>query len=175
MKKYDIHGSGGKGGGSKETRTPIEDPNNLQSRAIARFIDLLGEGEILGLVDGERSIYFNQIPITDNAGNRTVSGITELRFKPGDPEHSVLQNFPTTESEVVIGGGSGVEMSFENQAPAVAITNTNVDKLRFSFTIPSLSTVDIATGDILKTTVSWKIQIQPSGGNYVDVKTITKT
>lgn len=45
---------GGKSGG--EAHTPVEDPNNLQSVATARVLEIIGEGEIVGLVDGMKSV-----------------------------------------------------------------------------------------------------------------------
>ncbi len=58
--KYDIkdflHGSKDDG-----THVPVEDDNTLMSRAIARFVDLLCEGEVEGLVNGEESIFFGNI------------------------------------------------------------------------------------------------------------------
>ena len=41
----------GAGGGGKKSGGKIT-PNNLQSKARARFVELISEGEIFGLVDG---------------------------------------------------------------------------------------------------------------------------
>ena len=48
-------GGGGKGGGGG-SRTPSTDPDSLNSRSFGRIVDLISEGEIEGLVDGNKSI-----------------------------------------------------------------------------------------------------------------------
>ena len=50
-------GGGGKGGGGGN-KTPHEAKDNLDSKSFARVLDLIGEGEIGGLVDGAKSIFF---------------------------------------------------------------------------------------------------------------------
>ena len=52
----EVVGRGG-GGGGGEPRAPVEGANTLQTRATARVVDLIGEGEMRGLVDGLKSIY----------------------------------------------------------------------------------------------------------------------
>ena len=59
-----IIGSGGNGkGGGGGGGTPHEDKDNLDSKSFARVLDLIGEGEIGGLVDGAKSIFFNNTPL----------------------------------------------------------------------------------------------------------------
>ena len=62
-----IHGSGGggvsKGGGGSQQRTPTEDPSSLFSASYAKIVDLVSEGEIYGLKNGLKSIYFNNTPV----------------------------------------------------------------------------------------------------------------
>ena len=55
-------GGGGKGGGGGGG-TPHEEKDNLDSKSFARILDLIGEGEISGLVDGAKSIFFNNTPL----------------------------------------------------------------------------------------------------------------
>ena len=67
-----IRGSGG-GGGSKGgggNRTPTEEKDSLQSVQYAKVLDLLSEGPIQGLDDGDKSIYLDGTPILDSAGNK---------------------------------------------------------------------------------------------------------
>ena len=66
--KKPIRGAGGgKGGGGGSA--PTEDPNTLHSTGSAQVIDLVSEGEIEGLVDGAKSIFFDDTPLQDSAGN----------------------------------------------------------------------------------------------------------
>ena len=58
-----IRGSGGKGGGGGQS--PKEDDNTLFSASKARIIDLVSEGEIVGLLEGSKSIFLNETPLQD--------------------------------------------------------------------------------------------------------------
>jgi predicted phage tail protein len=53
---------GGKGGGGS-ARAAQEDPNTLKSVATAHVIDLVSEGEIVGLANGLQSVFFDGVPI----------------------------------------------------------------------------------------------------------------
>ena len=68
-------GGGGKGGGGG-ARTPQEAPNTLRAKTTAYLIDVLGEGEIVGLVDGARSIYFDDTPLMNPDGSVNFRGVT---------------------------------------------------------------------------------------------------
>jgi len=159
---------GSKGGSQDKVRTPIEDENTLQSRAIARFIDLIGEGEVEGLVDGEQSVYFDNVPIRNAADAYNFDGLA-IEFKPGAPDHIPLKEYPVSESEI------SVETKIFVAGPLTKlIPDPDVDDVRLTFTIPSLFTVNSTNGDIKKTTVTWQIYIKPSGGNFIFVKELSK-
>lgn len=57
----DLTLAGSKGGGSKP-RPSVEAPDSLQSTAYARILDLVSEGEIVGLKNGKRSVFLNETP-----------------------------------------------------------------------------------------------------------------
>ena len=54
-------GGGGKGGGGS-ARVAQEAPDSLRSKAYARVVDLISEGEIEGLVTGLQSVYLDDTP-----------------------------------------------------------------------------------------------------------------
>lgn len=65
-------------GGSKKQRAPREAPDSLVSIAYARLVDLVSEGEIEGLVNGESSIYLDETPagsgaFPDSAGSSATA------------------------------------------------------------------------------------------------------
>jgi len=153
----------------KEPRTPIEDPNTLQSRAVAKFVDLISEGEIEGLVNGEESVYFNNIPIRDGENSYNYQGAS-YEFKPGSPDGVSLRDYPTSESEI------SVDIHVVKTVGSIvrAITDTDVDDLRLTFTIPSLFSVNSKNGDIQKTSVAWNVDIRTQGGQYIRAATISK-
>lgn len=156
-------------GDSQEVRTPIEDPNTLQSRAIARFVDLISEGEIEGLVNGEESIFFNNIPIRNASSEYNFSGLN-IEFKPGAPDGVSLKDYPTSESELSV----DIHVTKDGGAISRNISSPDIDDLRLTFTIPSLFKVKSKNGDILKTSVEWVIDVRQVGGDWVRAKTVKK-
>ena len=50
-------GGGGKGGGGGSSHTPTEADDSLQSKQFANALDLLSEGEIEGLDDGNKHLF----------------------------------------------------------------------------------------------------------------------
>ena len=44
-------------GGSSQARKPVEAPDSLHSTDYARILDLISEGEIVGLVNGLQSVF----------------------------------------------------------------------------------------------------------------------
>ena len=150
-------------------RTPVEEPNTLQSRAVVRFVDLLCEGEIEGLVDGENSIFFNNIPIRNASSEYNFNGISS-EFKPGAPDGVSLKDYPTSESEISV----DTKLSIEAGPVTKNISDPDIDDIKLTFTIPSLFQVNNTNGDILKTSVAWRIDIRQEGGDWQTVKTLEK-
>ena len=63
-------GGGGKGGGGGgSSRSPRTTPDSLDSRQYANVIDLISEGEIEGLVDGNKSIFLNNTQLESATGD----------------------------------------------------------------------------------------------------------
>jgi predicted phage tail protein len=78
-------GGGGKGG---EGHTPEESPNDLLSRARARFLELWSEGEIVGLYKGGQSIFFGDTSLVSDQGEDNFTGVvwvTRLGTADQDP------------------------------------------------------------------------------------------
>lgn len=149
-------GAGGGGGG----RTPVEDPDSLQSRAMVSIIDLLGEGQIGGLVNGAKSIYFNGTPLENNSGTRNFQGVT-FETRSGQQAQTPLSGFPDTESPTAV----GVKVS--KLSPAViTINNSDVDGVRLIVTCPALSFQDADDGDIHGASVSFRFEVSINGGAY---------
>ena len=62
-------GGGGKGGGGGgSSHTPTEENDTLQSVQFASVLDLLSEGEIEGLDDGNKSVFLDNTPIQNPSG-----------------------------------------------------------------------------------------------------------
>ncbi|QGP56851.1 hypothetical protein PsalMR5_04808 (plasmid) [Piscirickettsia salmonis] len=97
--KKNIHGAGGGGGkGGGSTHTPTEAPNTLSTNAVITLVDLLGEGEIEGLVNGAQSVYFDDTPLQNADGSYNFEGVT-LKSNNGTPSQDYLPGFAESASE----------------------------------------------------------------------------
>lgn len=156
-------GGGGKGGGGSSS-TPVEAPDSLRSRAFARVIDLIGEGEIEGLATGDmRSIYLDQTPIMNDDGTFNFSGVT-IATRNGTQGQTYIPGFPDIEAE------NGVAVQVTNAVPVVrTITSSVYSQARVTLSVPQLSSVDLSNGDTNGSSVEIAIDVQSSGGSYTQV------
>jgi len=156
-----VSGSGGgKGGGDIGVVGAREDANDLQSTTMARVIDLLGEGEIVGLVDGARSIFLNETPLVGPDGAANFPGVT-WQQRTGLPDQPHAEGFTATETEVAV----GVEV--KHDAPVVrTIATPDADAVRVTIRIPALTLQDTSNGNLLRTEVDIAIEVRPANGVY---------
>lgn len=150
-------GGGGKGGGGG--RTPVEDPDSLKSRAYAKVVDLLCEGEIYGLVDGLKSVYLNDTPLQDKAGTYNFKEVS-IETRNGSVLQPALGTLPSVENTVSV----GTEVRYNN--PVVrTIIDPDVDICRVSIRVPNLSHQNIENGDLRGASVSLAVDYQPNGSS----------
>jgi predicted phage tail protein len=160
---------GGKGGGGSRSRAPappVEESDTLSSIQFAEVVDLLCEGPIDGVENGNQGIYLNDTPIesssgTDNFQNFTVNtrnGTQDQTYLPGVTEVSSVFSV-----DIEINQGTLVARS---------INNTNTTRVKFGITIPSLQTFE-TDGDIRGASLSFKFQIQYNGGGFTDLGSYT--
>ena len=165
-----IAGAGGgsarkSGGGS--SKTPTEADDSLQSKQFANVLDLLSEGEIEGLDDGNKSIYLDGTPVEDASGNNNFSGFTIATRNGTQGQTYIPGVFANVESE------TSVSVEVTNASPVTRqITDSDVDRVRVTIQIPSLQSLE-SDGDIVGTSVSISIQVQYNGGGFNTVKTDT--
>jgi predicted phage tail protein len=155
MKDNILHGSGGGGGGKGggSSKTPVEAPNTLQSKTIVKFIDLIGSGEIRGLVDGDKSVYLNDTPLQNSDGTYNFKGIS-YAFRAGTPSQSYVSGFEAAATEV------SVSAKVTKLVPITrTISNENVNRVNVKIRIPALNSIEISTGNTNGTTVAFQIKI----------------
>lgn len=157
--------SGGGGGGGKEAggsgRAPIESPDSLRSRQYARVVDLLSEGEILGLANGLQSIYLNDTPVQNADGSYNFGGVS-WAIRVGTQSQSHIPGFAAVEAE------TAVSVPVEAAAPVVrSISNVNANAVRVTISVPKLTEQNTSNGDLGGTSVSIAIDVQTAGGGYV--------
>jgi len=154
-------GGGGKGGGG--SHTPTEADDTLQSVQFATVLDLISEGEIQGLEDGNKSIFLEDTPVQNADGSDNFSDFTIVTRIGTQTQTHIPGDFGSTQSE------QAVNSEVTNSSPVTrSITDTDVDRVRVTLTIPSLRIVE-DDGDITGHTVSIKIQVQYNGGGFNDV------
>lgn len=155
-------GGGGKGGSKKSQRTPTEAENSLFSTAYAEVVDLLGEGEIGGLVDGDRSIFLNNTPLQSANGSYNFKNVT-VETRNGTQGQDYIPGFDDISSEVAVG------VTVTNPLPVVqTITSTAVNAVRVTISIPGLQEIK-DNGDIKGSKITLAISVQYNGGGYTAV------
>jgi predicted phage tail protein len=155
-------GGGGKGGGSQPT--PREDPNTLRATSTARIIDVLGEGPIVGLVNGARSIYFDGTPLVNPDGSPNFKGVT-WALMAGLPDQHPLPGANAAETEVAVG------VRVRADTPVVrTINSTPLSAVRVKIRIPALSSVDQSSGSIYGTSVAIAIDVKTNTGQWTEVR-----
>lgn len=168
-----VVGSGGSSSSSKGKgsggRAAVEDPDSLQSRALVAILDLLGEGEIGGLVDGARSIFFNDTPLQNVDGSYNYNGVT-WDSRTGTQNQVPMNGF----SEIETPYNEGVQVKTINPH-TVTITNPNADQVRVIVAIPSLTFQDAASGDLRGTSVVYNLSVSTNNGPFVASPNITVT
>ncbi|HAV5328216.1 TPA: hypothetical protein JI049_11110 [Acinetobacter baumannii] len=160
----------GASGGSKSPSVPREDPDNLQSSAYVNIIDLIGEGQIGGLVDNvdgdsltekEKSIFF------DGTRLRHTNG--ELNFA----NVSWAERVGLQRQDYIEGFGEGVETPFYKNVQlksgipsAFTVSNPNADRVRIILAVNSLLSTDRSSGDTYGTSVEFQIKLSINNGPY---------
>lgn len=155
----------GAGGGGKSNQvgghTPSEAPDTLRSRAYAQVLDLVSEGEIEGLANGAQSIYFDETPLQNADGSYNFKNVTWLT-RTGVQAQTYIPGFSAVENE------SAVATEVKYGAPITrTITNANVNAVRVTVSVPTLSFQDPTTGDLGGSAVDIQIQVQTSGAGFV--------
>ncbi|MDH2045650.1 phage tail protein [Acinetobacter johnsonii] len=160
---YPIGGQGGSGGGS----TPSEDPDTLQSHTFVSVIDLLGEGQIGGLVGAdtiqkEKSIYLDGTPMRTNGGTENFKGVSWVE-RTGTQEQSYIDGYGGIETPTSI----NVQLKF-NVPKVISITNSRVDEVRIILAIGGLMVTE-SDGDIRGSSVSFSIGMATNSGASSEV------
>lgn len=150
---------GGKGGSSHKH---YEAPNNLKSVSTAKVLDLISEGEIVGLVDGMRSIYLDDVPLQNADETFNFEGIS-VEMRNGLPDQEFLPGFSSVESFVQVGQPVKHDLSITRR-----INDDNLDAVIVTMEFPNLSRQDTKNGDMLQYSVQFGVRIRADGGVWQD-------
>ncbi|HHK9552416.1 TPA: phage tail protein [Enterobacter sichuanensis] len=151
----------GRKGGSSSSRTPTEQPDDLQSVAKAKILVALGEGEFAGQLTG-KDIYLDGTALENADGSQNFSGVT-WEFRAGTQAQKYIQGIPGTENEISV----GTEVSSAT-AWTRTFTNTQLSAVRLRLKWPSLFKQE-DDGDLVGYSVNYAIDLQMDGGTWQTV------
>ncbi len=151
----------GRKGGSSSSRTPTEQPDDLQSVAKAKILVALGEGEFAGQLTG-KDIYLDGTALENADGSQNFSGVT-WEFRAGTQAQKYIQGIPGTENEISV----GTEVSSAT-AWTRTFTNTQLSAVRLRLKWPSLFKQE-DDGDLVGYSVNYAIDLQTDGDTWQTV------
>ena len=162
-------------------RSPVEQPDTLQSTQIVTIVDAISEGPIEGLVDGDKSIALNYTPLRTPEGTLTYQNVS-WDSRLGTPDQEAYTDIPGAEAEQSV----GVEVT--NLFPKKVgpgsgsvtrqMSNTNATDVRITLMVQGLYEQKLSgdnVGDTVAASISYRIQIKNKNGAIIADKAETKT
>ncbi len=121
---------GGSGGGS--VHTPVEAKESGRSKQLVSITEILSEGEIEGLADGMKSVFFDNTPVQNKDGSFNFNNV-QLDGCLGAQKQDTLNGFDTSQKEI------SVKAQVRQQQPITrTITDNKVSRLRLTLGVQSL-------------------------------------
>lgn len=157
---------GAKGGGkgkSGKQHTPVDYPDTLRSRQVARVLELITAGPIEGLVDGTNSIYLDDTPLSDY-----TSYAWSYDMRLGTTPQDRIDGFPATEVEKVV----NVELTRDFNNVIRSTGTADVDAMRITIGVQALWKLQLSgkkVGDRTGASVTFAIDRRPQGGVWENV------
>jgi len=170
-----IQGAGGKSGGGAK-----EGPNTVRSEAVAKILDLICAGQIYGFVtpsDPLKSIYYDGLPVQNADGSFNNYGV-EVEYTLGTMDQDPIKGFDSVDNTTPVNIQATIAVK-----PSVTVTNTLVDSVLATCTIPALTQSNSKTGALEGTWCSfqWEIKGADEGtwtvayADYISEKFTTST
>ena len=120
----------GKGGGGGHT--PVEAKETGRSKQLIKIVEIISEGEIEGLADGLKSVYFNNTPVQNKDGSFNFNNV-QIEGRVGSQVQDVIAGFNTSEKEISV--GTQVK---KNLPITRTVTDDKVSRLRLTIGVQSL-------------------------------------
>ncbi len=137
--------------------------DNVKSTQIAELVDIISEGECVGLVNGAKDVFLDGTPLQNSDGSYNFERVY-LDWRPGTLTQTPLPGINAVQSE------NTVNVTVLKASPVVrTITSSSVDKCRVTLIAPRLSYQDTSTGDISGSSFEFAIDVKPSGGLFSEV------
>ena len=141
-------GKGGGGGG----HTPFEAKESGRSKQLVKIVEAISEGEVYGLADGMKSIYFDKTPVQNKDGSYNFKNV-QVEGRVGGQVQDLMAGFNTSEKEVGVG-----TLVKKNLPLTRTVTDAKVSRLRLTIGVQSLFKQE-DNGDINGTSVNFIITI----------------
>jgi len=157
-----VRGSGGGGGKGKGGGSGGKDADNtLRSKARVRMIEAISEGEIEGLVNGAKSIYFEQTPLQNPDDSFNFKNVNWTEHK-GLPDEGHFPGHAGVETP------HQVEVQIRKSVGPVqrTIVDANADAVRLLLRVPALFYQNKSKGVMQTASLSYRIWVRPYGGAW---------
>ena len=141
-------GKGGGGGG----HTPVEAKESGRSKQLVKIVEVISEGEVYGLADGMKSIYFDKTPVQNKDGSYNFKNV-QVEGRVGGQVQDLMAGFNTSEKEVGVGA-----LVKKNLPLTRTVTDAKVSRLRLTIGVQSLFKQE-DNGDTNGTSVNFIITI----------------
>lgn len=146
--------------GQKKPHTPRISDDTVASITKITALYLLGEGEIRGLVNGSKSIYFEDTPLEDDNGHRNFENV-EWEIRHGTVDQTHIPGVPSASTEQII------NTELRSGTPWTRlISDTQLSSINVNVSWPRLSKME-DNGDVNGTTVDYAIDVRTDGGAWV--------
>lgn len=139
----------GRGGGG---HTPVEAKESGRSKQLVKIVEVISEGEVYGLADGMKSIYFDKTPVQNKDGSYNFRNV-QVEGRVGGQVQDLMAGFNTSEKEVGVGA-----LVKKNLPLTRTVTDAKVSRLRLTIGVQSLFKQE-DNGDTNGTSVNFVITI----------------
>lgn len=119
----------GRGGGG---HTPVEAKESGRSKQLVKIVEVISEGEVYGLADGMKSIYFDKTPVQNKDGSYNFKNV-QVEGRVGGQVQDLMAGFNTSEKEVGVG-----TLVKKNLPLTRTVTDSKVSRLRLTIGVQSL-------------------------------------
>ncbi len=143
----------------KKQKKPVEEPDSLQSKSLARILELIGEGE-LELCNGLQSVFLDGTPVENEDGTRNFEGFS-LEWRSGLPDQPYIPGFPDVQENIQV----GINATYDT--PVIQrIADPLADAARITLRLPNGVMVQDSSGDLRQWYYDHAIDIRSNGGPW---------
>lgn len=135
---------------------------SLRSRAYLKVIDAISEGEVDGLVNGDKSVFLNETQLQNESGTYNFQNV-DVVTRNGTQSQTYISGFEAVENEVSL----GTEI-IQSTPITFTITDSDINAARVVIQFGSLIEQS-SNGDLLGARVEFKIELQSNGGGFAEV------